>query len=310
MAQGAAAHDAKLDYLPKPTKIDTMFITIHDEQVRINGIDPIIESSVSSMLADYQDTEEQLYLLLSYYEDRPVSVTAKKDRVDVYINSNSKKRLAEAVVNKVRHYLDPSMKRFENAEDAAVIKETAKVWLETIPDSDIGPPSLYPGRVFDRAMVALGATKFQGVMTPPRYDFPSEGVTIDGVFISDEQLATIVEQVGKWVKKHEQPLTAQPEDEEQTPTAQPSEKLREVLERAASQGFVSIDKEGRYHWEGTRQELQYFGGTAYDKGLTRCKWKDIQDLFGVKNLAQEQYKATEIYGPPRNATEIDALFQI
>ncbi len=206
-----------------------MIIKIHDEQVRVNGIDPIIESIVSSMVADYQDTEEQLYLLLSYYEDTPVSVTARKgevvwkDRVDVYINTNSKKRLAEAVVKKVRHCFDPSMKRSENAEDAAIIKETAKAWLETIPDSDIVPPSLYPGRVFDRAMLALGARREEGVMTPPRYDFPPEGVTIDGVFISDEQLATIVERVGKWVKKQEQPLTAQPGDEEQPSTAQPGE---------------------------------------------------------------------------------------
>lgn len=309
-----------MDYIPKPTKIDTMFIKIHDEQVRINGIDPIIESSVSSMVADYLDTEEQLYLLLSYYEDRPVSVTARKgevvwkDRVDVYINTNSKKRLAEAVLKKVRHYLDPSMKRFENAEDAAVIKETAKAWLETIPDSDIVPPSLYPGRVFDRAMVALGATKFQGVMTPPRYDFPSEGVTIDGVFISDEQLATIVEQVGKWVKKHEQPLTAQPEDEEQTPTAQPSEKLREVLERAASQGFVSIDKEGRYHWEGTRPEFGYFAEKAHENKLTRYKWKDLETLFRKKNMRQTLHEIIDVYGkydvPEFIRSElIDSLFE-
>ena len=293
-----------------------MILKIHDEQVRVNGIDPIIESSVSSMVADYQDTEEQLYLLLSYYEDRPVSVTARKgevdvkDRVDVYINPNNKKRLAEAVVKKVRHCFDPSMKRSENAEDAAIIIETAKAWLETIPDSDIVPPSRYPWRVFDRAMVALGARREEGVMTPPRYDFPPEGVTIDGVTISDEQVATIVEQVGKWVRKQEQLLTAQPGDEEQPSTAQPSEQLRGVLERAALQGFVFIDEKGCYHWEGTRQELQYFGVVAHEKKLTRYKWQDLETIFGVNNLAQELYKAKELYGPPRNASEIEALFQV
>lgn len=266
----------------------------------------------TAIASNFRDTEEELYKLLAHFEDSPVYITARADgqctRVDVYINANSKKALAEAVVFEVGHYFGNPDTKPVNAKDTAIIERKAETWLQAIPDTYITKPDLYPERVFDRAMLELQAVKhfdLSGKMTPPRYEFPDDGITLDGCKLSDDELASIIKAVGRWVKRQDQAPTAQQLSGQPTTI---SEGLRIVLNKAVESGFVAKEG-GGYRWTGTRDELQLFGTIAHENGLTRYKWKDIEKFFNIKHLAQDKYKADTFTGAPKRAGEIEQLFK-
>lgn len=64
-------------------------------------------------------------------------------------------------------------------------------------------------------------------------------------------------------------------------------------------GLMEI-KNGRYEWRGTRKELTLCAELMSEKLMYRNKWSVFQALFGVKNLAQERYKAIDLYGKYSN----------
>ena len=287
-------------------------ITIHDEQGRLRGVEAYVRKYCTAIASNFRDTEAELYKLLSHFEDNPVYITARADgqrtRVDVYINANSRKALAEAVVYEVGHYFGNPDTKPENAKDTAIIDRKAEAWLQAIPDTYITKPDLYPGRVFHRAMLELQAawgSKDPKGKTPPSYDFPPEGIILDGCKLSDGESAAIIEAVGRWVKRQDQAPTAQQLSGQPTTI---SEGLRIVLNKAVESGFVAKEG-GGYRWTGTRDELQLFGTIAHENGLTRYKWKDLERLFNKKNLAQDKYKADTFTGAPKRAGDIEQLFK-
>lgn len=305
-----------MDYIPKPTKIDTMIqITIHEEQSRLRSVEAYVHKYCAPLASDFRNTRTELYGLLSHFEDSPVYITANADgqltRVDVYINPNNKKRLAEAVVYEVRHYLGNTENSPQNTKDAAIIEEMADAWLQTIPDTYITKPDLYPGRVFDRAMLELQAVKYfdlSGKMTPPRYEFPPEGITLDGCKISDSDSAAIVEAIGRWVKS---------KDQQHAPTVQ---RLPDELKTEAAQAYfakaveLGLMTEG-YKWLSGLEVLACFAremsiSLNLGKG-GRISWKPFETLFDIdKGKLRLNYNDIQKTGQdPRDAHLVDEVFK-
>lgn len=251
----------------------------------------------TAIASDFRDTEAELYKLLAQFEDSPVYITARTDgqrtRVDVYINTNSRKALAEAVVYEVGHYFGNPDNKLENTKDTAIIERKAEAWLQTIPpDTYTTKPDLYPGRVFDRAMLELQAVKhfdLSGKMTPPRYEFPDDGITLDGCKLSDGELAAIIEAVGRWVKSQDQAPTAQ-----QIPDELKADNAIKYLERASNHGYWKPSGD-KATWEKTPAMLGYFCLKAYDQPRPITQ---LELFFGVKNLAASITQAS--YTPKRN----------
>ena len=305
-----------MDYISKPTKIDTMIeLTIHEEQPRLRGVEAYVRKYCAPLVSDFRNTWTELNGLLSRFADNPVYITANADGqrtwVDVYINPNNKKRLAGAVVYEVRHYLGNTENSPQNAKDAAIIEEMADAWLQTIPDTYITKPDLYPGRVFDRSMLELQAVKYfdlSGKMTPPRYEFPPEGITLDGCKISDSDLAAIVEAFGRWVKSKDQqhaPTVQRLPDELKTETAQA------YFAKAVELGLMT---EG-YKWLSGLQVLACFAremsiNLNLGKG-GRISWKPFETLFDIDpGKLRLNYNDIQKTGQdPRDAHLVDEVFK-
>lgn len=292
-----------------------MLITIHEEQARLRNVEAYTRQHCTAIVADFRNTNTELYGLLADFEDNPVYISAhtngQRKQVDVYINPNSKKRLAEAAVYEMRHYFGEPENKPKNAKDAAIIEEMAEAWLQTISDTYITAPDLYPGRVFDRAMLELQAVKhfdLSGKMTPPRYGFPDDGITLDGCKISDEELAAIIETVGRWVKK---------QSPQQVPTAQ---QLPDELNTDAAQEYfakaikLGLMTEG-YKWLSKLQMLACFAREMsirlkLGKG-DRISWKPFETLFGIaKGKLRLNYNDIQKTGQdPRDAHLVDEVFK-
>lgn len=84
--------------------------------------------------------------------------------------------------------------------------------------------------------------------------------------------------------------------------------LKKALDKAIAADYVS-QTEDKYHWKLTRRDLVCFALAAHEQKLTTHKWKDIESLFGVKNLAQDNYQATNYTGSSSLANAIERLFK-
>jgi len=116
--------------------------------------------------------------------------------------------------------------------------------------------------------------------------------------------------VAEYIRQNYIPTNEQPANNQQPNDEQPqlSEGLLKALEKAKQAGFVSIQK-GLFCWESTRRDLAFFAVVAHEKGLTNYKWKDIERLFRVKFLAQEDWQATSYTGATPNSKTIKAFFE-
>ena len=77
-------------------------------------------------------------------------------------------------------------------------------------------------------------------------------------------------------------------------------------ERLQKAGFV--DEQYQLLPETTRKQAMYIADVFSDKLQLQTKWKPFQDLWHIKNLAQEKWEMQETGKPPILSEAIDAIF--
>ena len=76
--------------------------------------------------------------------------------------------------------------------------------------------------------------------------------------------------------------------------------------RLQKAGFV--DEQYQLRPETTRKQAMYIADVFSDKLQLQTKWKPFQDLWHIKNLAQEKWEMQETGKPPILSEAIDAIF--
>lgn len=77
--------------------------------------------------------------------------------------------------------------------------------------------------------------------------------------------------------------------------------------RLQKEGFV--DAQGQRMPETTRQQAMYIAEAFADKLRITAKWKLFEQLWGIKNLAQEKCRMLETGSSPQRSREIDEIFR-
>lgn len=77
--------------------------------------------------------------------------------------------------------------------------------------------------------------------------------------------------------------------------------------RLQKEGFV--DAQGQRMPETTRQQAMYIAEAFANKLRITAKWKLFEQLWGIKNLAQEKRQMQETGLSPKRSREIDEIFR-
>ena len=109
--------------------------------------------------------------------------------------------------------------------------------------------------------------------------------------------------VGTTVDEQEEPST----NRLHLPKALATPRAKEYWQRLQEAGFV--DARCRLMPETSRRQAMYIAEVFAEKAGIRSKWSTFQQLWGLKNLAQEKWSFLQTAQLPQRSKEIDALFE-
>ena len=109
--------------------------------------------------------------------------------------------------------------------------------------------------------------------------------------------------VGTTVDEQEEPSTSRLH----LPKALATPRAKEYWQRLQEAGFV--DDRCRLMPETSRRQAMYIAEVFAEKAGIRSKWSTFQQLWGLKNLAQEKWSFLQTAQLPLRSKEIDALFE-
>ena len=117
------------------------------------------------------------------------------------------------------------------------------------------------------------------------------------------EAATRKDDIGTPVDEQEEPPTSR----QHLPKALATPRAQEYWQRLQEAGFV--DARCRLLPETSRRQAMYIAEVFAEKAGIRSKWSTFQQLWGLKNLAQEKWSFLQTAQLPQRSKEIDALFE-
>ena len=263
-----------------------------DEQTKISGI--LIELNCKKMVHNYEKTEQQLDAILEGSKGRIILTMGGK----ILINTMDEKKLAETIIENVRHYFGDSINKPKNTADEALIIKRADDWLsgkKRKRDTD-KTPQQYADFVVERA-------KRDFATDTDRAERGDTATTFKEIINAVEQWAEM---------KRKQSVDAQ-----QLPDQLNTDEAKQYFEKAIGLGLM----DNCYRWKKGLQMLSCFARemslklnlnkSTNSDGTKRISWKPFEILFGIeKGKLRSNYNDIQKTGQsPYESDLIDKIFE-